>query len=337
MKISDVIKSKNIQIEEKKDESSKSVSKRRYFWDEEESLIPEKTLKNSLNETLNVPEKFPTSSLKIKAREITGQQRQIVMFIYQQVIKNPNRKTDEISTNDLIEVLKKDKSEKSQESIRHNILALIKKGCLKKEGYKSGPGGYSQYSIPEDLIIQISQIPEKSPINSLNNSLNNSLKNVHSKEERELKYKNVLITNYPNVEKIGLKIEHLQKCERTEENLTELLTHYEHSLVMNEIRVPQKLPVLISIINDPTKTWVSECYLKCFNDELDANQKRMKQIEQIKKEQTEMKLRDKYQEFLTQNENFKKEVLEKQIFKNLTPEVLETIFFEEFKTKNPNF
>lgn len=343
MKLSDITKDLDFKKEENRSGStnSKTAPKRRYFWDEE---IPQP----KLNQTATKVKAELKPQLKPKLNQtainglnaIVGLQRQIMDIFFQYCVNNGSTNTGNIFIEEIARKIKT-----TSPTVRTAIQRLEKKGCIIRSLFKNGRGGFSIYEIPTDMYQEwILNSRVKPNLNQTEIKVKAELKPQPKpdldikKESNYLELNNTYIQeNFPSVQKIGFKESHLQKTARTESEIIEILTHYEHSLSMNEIRVPQKLPVLISIINDSNKTWVSESYLKTLNEELDANQRRVEQMSAIKQHQKETKRRENYQEYLTQNPNFKAEVLAAQPFKNLNEEVLETICFEEFKTKNPNF
>jgi predicted transcriptional regulator len=349
MKMSEIAKGIEIKKEERDASTinSKPVSKRRYFWDEDDKINPairqpldsNKTAHESSLDSHKTVEKTATrqpldSNKTAEYNEITGAEKVFLNYVFSRLEIETDRQTKPITTEEIKLIINK-----STNRVKNLVERLVKKGVLNVIKSKRGNGAWRTFSIPEKTIKEMRQ--EKLIRQQLDSHKTvdwTADKTAIEPIKKGSIYLNntFILENFPAVQKIGLKENHLLKTSRTEIELIEILTHYEHSLTVNEIRVPQKLPVLISIINDPTKTWVSESYMKQFNDELDANQKRMIQFDQIKKLQADVKLKERYEEFLTQNPEFKTEVQKKQIFKNLTPEVLETICFEEFKTKNPN-
>ena len=257
--------------------------------------------------------------------------KKILVFLAKKCSENLSDETEYITTEELKSVY-----EGNSKQIADTIYALKTKGYLEIIAAKNiHQTGIRKFRLKKTVIDKcLSTSPRSGHGQATVEPTAKVTVEAPIKKESKL---NVLITNFPNVERIGLKFEHLQKTERSEENLLELLTHFEHSLQNSEVKSAQKLPILISIINDSTKTWVSESYLNQLNAELTANQKRVEQFEKAKKDQMEMKLRDKYQNFINENPEYLHEIREKQalnVRKNLSDEVVSNLAFHSWKEQN---
>ncbi len=271
--------------------------------------------------------------------KVSSFQRKILQTIFQEIQKNPfEKETRPLNIGQLGELLEITDG-KGFESLRIVILRLEKSGFLIKTKVKTGRSGWTKYCLPNfmfDQLLKYTQIqkPVIKDEQSTNKPVTKPVTADLSMYVSNNLNSNYIHTQFPDLEKMGLKIEHVEKSVRSEKDVEQILTHFNHSLLNNEVRSKYKLPVLLSILNDEKKSWVSESYLSEINEELHRNDLRMSQYEELKKKQKEQGLLEKFNEFKMNNLNFVEDIKAKN--KNFTTDssIIENLAFAEWKSQN---
>ncbi len=270
--------------------------------------------------------------------KVSSFQRKILQTIFQEIQTNPfEKETRPLNIGQLGELLEITDG-KGFESLRIVILRLEKSGFLIKTKVKTGRSGWTKYCLPNfmfDQLLKYTQI-QKPVIKDEQSTNKPVIKPVTADLSMYVSSNlnsNYIHTQFPDLEKIGLKIEHVEKSVRTEQDIEQILTHFNHSLLNNEVRSKYKLPVLLSILNDEKKSWVSESYLSEINDELKRNDQRVAELEAIEKRRKEQELREKFNQFKLKNLNFIEEIKRKN--QNFTTDlsIIENLGFAEWLEK----
>jgi hypothetical protein len=158
------------------------------------------------NDSGKEPEKFRKNSGKIFVDEprfstLSGLQRQIVEFFYNESLRTPDKATPIFRLEFLGEVFQKS-THGGLESIRKSIYALQKKHLIHREFSKHGPGGFTKYRLNDTVFNELrdleiwknsGKIPEKNRNNTgsqtgsqtgkMPSSSSSSLRSIGIKEE----------------------------------------------------------------------------------------------------------------------------------------------------------
>jgi len=213
---------------------------------------------------------------------------------------------------------------------RNALNSLKKKHLITNVGFQKGNMiGFTSYKIESRTFEILSRLESGNKnkdevFNTVSNTvLNDSL--VSKKEDLLPTY---ILTD--TLKNIGLTEKHLLRTTRPHEEVQEILFHFTHSCINGEIRSPNKLPVLLSVLNNQERTWISESYLRCLEDDLKKNEERTQRQAQIEKDLGEKKLRELFETFQEQNPGYLMEVKNKNsMIQN--NEILGKIAFEQFR------
>ena len=272
--------------------------------------------------------------------KVSSFQRKILEIIFQEIQANPfDKETRPLNIQQfgrLLGIL----DMKGFESLRIVILRLEKAGFIVKTMVKNGRSGWTQYSLPSDIFDQLlkwSQMykPVIKDEQSTNKPVTKPVIADHSMyESKSLNNFKYLLEQFPELVKIGLKVEHLNNSPKTGEDLEQILTHFQHSLKANEVKVSYKLPVLLSIIKDlGKKTWVSESYLNQINEELKQNELRSAKLDELMKKKRELEINEKWNLYKMENPLYIEELNQGHSM-NVSTEVKEKIAFQSWVEKN---
>jgi DNA-binding Lrp family transcriptional regulator len=188
-----------------------------------------------------------------------------------------------------------EQAEISETSIRTTIARLKSEKLLEIESPRGGRSAKVKIRVNEEIYQ--SYLISKSQHNPTQlNTKPNTNGPLSKKEEIILTY---LIPE--PLKKIGLYEAHLKNLVRPKEQIEEILLHFSHSVQANEIKSPNKLPVLLSILKDPNKTWVSETYLTALEVEFKKNAERLSKLKQLNTEVEEQKLQERVELFKKSN------------------------------------
>ena len=91
-------------------------------------------------------------STKILFAELTGLQREIIVYLSHECKKTRTKVTEPLTIEYLTNSLKR-----TYDAVKTTIKRLEKKGCLIRVKFKNGRGGWSQYEIPENLYHEVIQ------------------------------------------------------------------------------------------------------------------------------------------------------------------------------------
>ena len=90
------------------------------------------------------------------------------------------------------------------------------------------------------------------------------------------------------------------------------------------------MSLFVSLLRDG-KQWVSEKYLQTMNEEINKNQLRMNQLNELKRQQKENEHKEKYRDFIDKNPEFAESVKTKNKNFNISEEIMDNLVFSEWK------
>lgn len=199
--------------------------------------------------------------------------------------------------------------------VRNALNMLKRKGLIENVGFKKGNRvGSTSFKI-NPIVFEILHRFEPKKETVLNNtvSANTVLETVLNAPLVSKKEESSFILTEA-LQKIGLRPNHLLKTTRSAEDVQEILFHFSHSIENKEIKSQNKLPVLLSILNNPEKQWVSESYLRDIGQEISANEDRFLKVKELEKRKAEMALKEKYEEFKRQNPDYLQQIKKQNAF-----------------------
>jgi hypothetical protein len=213
---------------------------------------------------------------------------------------------------------------------RNSLNRLKAKGLIENTGFQKGNRvGSTSYKINPKVFEYLRALNSSKETISKETISADTVSETISHYSRKEELTSLLTEN---LKQIGVRTFHLEMFKGSVGELSELIEHFSFSIDNNEIKIANKLSLFVSLLRDG-KQWISEKYIQTLNEELERNKKRSEQLDTIKKEQIELKLKEKYQDFLNKNQAHLKNVRDKQTI-NLSQEILEKVAFNEWLEKH---
>jgi hypothetical protein len=242
----------------------------------------------------------------------------LLKFLFLNCKRNMSLQTSEIKTEDLVLNLKME-----LQAVRNLISRSTKNGFLTVQTKQYQHNSVRVFIFSKDVFKYLENLFQAS---------NEEYRQESSEASKYVSKKvlNTYILGEP-LKRIGLTENHLTKSKRTPEDIQEILFHFAFSIENNELKSSQKLPVLLSILNDETKSWVSEGYLKSLQLDLDQNEKRLKDLLDTAERRKALGTLEKFKAYLAENPNFLESIKNSQKFQ-VSDQIIESIAFEKFKS-----
>jgi len=273
----------------------------------------ENKLENKPEKNLRISEEEPEK--KSRYTQLVGRQRSIMNSIFMEAYKGGAKVTPPLTVS-FISL----SSGSPSSSVRKSIQILEKKGCISRDDFKIGRGGWTSYLINSSLYGEMLQLKseekleknlrrteeeleykpkkqlEKIPHSSSYNF--NLKKNTTTIVDNSLLEKCALIQVPVELDDIGFKESHLKQIFKDSslntDEVQESLSHYALDLRNGSVRAGfGKLNMIVGVLKK-SNLYTSEAYIAEERSMLAELSKRSEVLKELKNKEKEIKLLKKY-------------------------------------------